>query len=155
MLDNTGMNRSRPRPKKIIVLLIAIVALAAVWWVGTQITTAMARQHSSQAKPAASTPGARNDLRRAHLEQLATAMSRYITEVGPLPVKLPVTPTGICAGTGTTCKSTKNVDLMFLTSTNFITALPSDPSGGYERGSTGYQVSRDAESGQTITRTVQ
>jgi hypothetical protein len=102
-------------------------------------------------KPIADTPGARNDVRKTTLKSIAAALNSYTVDKGKLPVTIPTTPTYICNTTATPCKTAHFVDLSFLyTSGQYMTTIPSDPTGGKVKYTTGYQIARDTASGKLV-----
>jgi hypothetical protein len=113
------------------------------------------------------TPAQRNDVRRQQVKLLASETARYIAAHGTLPIIIPPRQVPICSSTGAVCRSAGYVDLMFLASSGYIEALPSDPVGGHQQQATGYTIGRDtsngaitvvaprAEAGAVISRVVQ
>lgn len=91
-----------------------------------------------------STPETRNDTRREVLAQLADALARYATDHnGTLPTTIPPTATEICSSRGPNCETVKLVDLSFLvTQGDYMGNIPSDPSGGPGRWTTGFTITR-------------
>jgi hypothetical protein len=84
----------------------------------------------------------RNETRRAILTELADALTRYAQESGQLPVTLSPRDTEICSSRGANCETVKLVDLSFLVSHDgYLNNIPSDPSGGYGRWTTGFTIS--------------
>lgn len=132
------MSRIRSKRKSKFKVFSAIVV--AIVLVGGFLAV---RSHNKAAVlSAVTTPDARNQLRRQHMELLSSALRNYIAQAGKLPVKVPVSTVGICSGTGAVCKSGGQVDLLFLTSTEHLTAIPNDPSGGPGQHTTGYTIVR-------------
>lgn len=116
-------------------LAIALGLAASAMWGGPKTVS----------QQAASTPEARNTVRREALKQLADAFRHYIAEIGPLPVKISATQTGICSGSSAHCKKAGLIDPIFLVSAGFLVSAPNDPVGGHVLYSTGYTVGKNAE----------
>jgi len=104
-----------------------------------------------KARPAASSPGSRNQQRVALLGQLQTALTQYKKEHGNLPVQLSATASQICTSFGAYCKQVHYTDLSFLTTEgDYVPTMPMDPLGGKGNWASGFFIQ---EIGTTITLT--
>jgi type II secretory pathway pseudopilin PulG len=112
-------------------------------------------------RPAASTPGSRNQQRTELLKQLQTALIQYKKEHGNLPVQLAATASQICTSYGAYCKQVHLTDLSFLTTQgDYIPTMPMDPLGGKGNWASGFFIQEidgnitltapEAEDGKTI-----
>ena len=149
MLDNEGMKKRgrSARQRKFLIygaslLLLVGLVIAATEWRGNMRPTA---------QPVAATAAARNDVRRAALQQMAAALSEYRATTGSWPAGLTPAPSDICVRTGAVCTAAHLTDLTILTSKGLLAALPSDPVGGHELYSTGYRINRDANGGIVLS----
>lgn len=75
----------------------------------------------------AADPHSRDAIRQTDVQQLADALAAYKHDNGKLPITIGSTPTQICSNAGANCQTKQFVDLSFLTSMNYLEAIPTDP----------------------------
>lgn len=120
--------------------LVIVLAVAAVGG-GAMV---FQRQNQPAVQGIATTPGQRNDLRRANLQALKAALVAYQSDHhGAFPVTLPTVQSDICSAISSVCKTAKLVDLNFLPSTGYLNSIPDDPSGHAGHYTTGYAIFRE------------
>ena len=163
MLDTVYMMRFRkPRANKLYLLTVVVVIAALAMYAGK----ALLQKSQDPARPVASTPEGRNEVRQAALKQMSLALEQYVSAAGAFPAGIPSVQTDICVSSGATCKAAHLVDLSILTSKGLLTSLPADPVGGHILYSCGYSIARNpsgtvtlvaprAEKGVIITQVVQ
>lgn len=162
MLNTIDMMRYRIFRTNKLYVLAAVVVIATLAYAGN------ARLQNTQnlARPVASTPEGRNEVRQAALKQISAALVQYVSAAGTFPEGIPTVQTDICVSSGATCKTAHLVDLSILTSKGLLTSLPADPVGGHMLYSCGYSIVRGpngavtlvaprAEKGVVITQVVQ
>ena len=112
-------------------------------------------------RPAASTPGSRNQQRTELLTQLQTALTQYQKEHGNLPVQLSASAAQNCTSYGVYCKQVHLMDLSFLTTQgDYLPTMPMDPLGGKGNWASGFFIQQighivtltapEAEDGKSI-----
>ncbi|HEY6736252.1 MAG TPA: hypothetical protein VI322_00895 [Candidatus Saccharimonadia bacterium] len=120
---------------------LVLVGLAVVVGaVGAKLLASRFDQPKTEA--VLNTPAARNEARQVGLNNLKAALAGYLVAHDKLPVALPAVPTEICAGSASSCRMTKLVDLNFLVGT-YLASVPSDPMGGAGHYTSGFQIFRE------------
>ena len=162
MLNTIDMMRYRKLRTNKLYVLAAVVVIAILAYAGNVRLQTI----QNLARPVASTPEGRNEVRQAALKQMSGALVQYVSTTGSFPAGIPTDQTDICVSSGATCKTAHLVDLSILTSKGLLTSLPADPVGGHMLYSCGYSIIRNpsgtvtliaprAEKGVVITQVVQ
>ena len=89
----------------------------------------------------------RNQERHQAVNDLSSALSKYLRRYHKLPVPLPTKPTEICLTRGDGCTQQHLFDLSYLANGVFMDYLPSDPIGGRVLYGSGYWIYLDPVSG--------
>ena len=116
--------------------------------------------------PEANTPGNRNVIRTANIEQIGQALVAYFNDNHSFPYAISTKPTQICTDMGSTCASQHLADVGYLmTEGNYLPGIPEDPSAPLARWGSGYDIAKNgsqiiisapsAELGKTISEAFQ
>lgn len=93
----------------------------------------------------ATTPEARDTLRKKYMTSLASALKQSYSTYGRYPFVVPKKETPICSGASVKCKQVRFLDANILVSDGLIPAIPTDPSGGKGQYNSGFSIRQNAD----------